>query len=158
KEGLVLAVVDQTFVDYTERQSEQWERPLGDLRFFTKGLQVLFDWLGENQDVLRLATWVRLEGYPLESNAHPIIEAVRAQIDHLRTSGALRQGIDTDMLMILIDAAFKGYWDRREQLTLYGLQPSTELDVAYRKLTIEALVRGLFQGPALDDALALIED
>ncbi|MEM9860051.1 MAG: helix-turn-helix domain-containing protein [Myxococcota bacterium] len=163
KAQLVEAVIDGLLDDYTERQASQWARPLGDLRFFSEGLPILFDWLGENADTLRFAAWARLEGVRLAPSGEHIAQAVRAHIDHHRTTGALRSNVDTDTLMFLIEASFKGYWDRRDvMLRLYAAQaaaiPDAQLrafDTRYRTLAIDAVLRASFQGPALEAVLAL---
>ncbi|MEL6716447.1 MAG: hypothetical protein AAFP86_21890, partial [Planctomycetota bacterium] len=142
--------------DYAQRQAEQWDRPLGDLGFFTVGLRVLFDWLGDNPHILRLSAWARLEGTSFTSDASDIENAVRAQVDHMRAVGVIRPEVDTTLALVLVDSAFKGYWDRRQELAtrMQGDPELESLDVRYRRTAIEVLLRGLLTPDALSEALS----
>ncbi len=156
KTKLIEAVLAASVENYQQAQTLQWDRPIGDLRFFTEGLHVLFRWLGDHPRILELGQWARLENVSTRPQMTQVLDHVRAQIDHIRQEGGMRTGVDTDVLVILIDASFKGYWDRRATLDAYGIDLD-DLDERYSRIAIETLLRGVLQGAHLDHALKLLD-
>ncbi len=82
KDALFDAVLEASMHDYTDAQTEQWARDMDDVGFFTRGLDVLFAWLGQQRDVMRLAAWARLEGRAWEPSPGAVAVAahVRARL------------------------------------------------------------------------------
>lgn len=155
KHALFVGVLEHAYADYERIQSEQWALPPGDPQFFTRGLVVLFLWLGRNAELLRLGAWARLEGAePPSSGFVSVYARVREQIDAARQAGVLREDIDTDAVILLIDALFKGYWDRRASY-LGGPIGEHELDARMLKTALETLLRGLGAPTAIPELLAL---
>ena len=156
KESLFEAVLDATAGDYEASQASQFALPSGDLRFFTSGLPVLFRWLGANQETLRLSAWARLQGYAVNtSNMRRVIEIVRARLVEAQGAGLLRSDVDIDATMVMIDAMLKGYWDRRESLGYYSVDPDV-LDERYLRQSLQTLLRGLLTEDAAARALATL--
>ncbi len=154
KEELFDAVLEDAVETYEQTQSEQWARPMDDIGFFAVGLAVLFRWLGDNHELMRLAAWARLEGRTqLNEGTVTIYERVRARLRAANERGLLRDGVDVDIAMLLIEALFKGYWDRRAQFEQYPLD-SAELDARVAEQSIVTLLRGLLTPAAAELALA----
>ena len=158
KQALFEAVLDHAFDQYEEAQAEQWELEPGDLRFATRGLVVLFWWMGDNMSLLRLGAWARLAGYEFErSRSDQIAERVRAQFEALKSKGVVRVDVDTDMALVMIDAMFRGFWERSRDFAS-GLSEDIEvLGVRFLEQTLEVLFRGLFAPEAAQEALAQVE-
>lgn len=153
KEALFDAVLDSLVKDYDEVQATQWDLPMGDLRFLTQGLVVLFWWLGENPEAVRLSAWARLEGRVRYGERHmEVFGRVRKRLAFARESGILRADVDVEVIMMMVDSLFKGYWDRRELFEQYPIQHQS-LDGRYLAQTLQALIRGLFSPEAARVAL-----
>lgn len=153
KDALFDAVLEDAVADYERAQQAQWERSMDDLRFFTEGLAVLFRWLGEQRDLMRLSAWARLEGRrSLYNSAVPIFERVRARLQHAHEGGILRPDVDIDATMIMLEVIFKGYWDRREVIEQYPIS-CEDLDGRYLNQTIRTLLCGLMTPEAATQAL-----
>lgn len=155
KAGLFEAVVEASLADYEVAQADQWVLPPGDLRFFTTGLVVLFGWLGAQPQNLRLATWARLEGHPGTALlALSVYDRVRAQLVAARANGLTRPDIDPDGVILMLDALFKGFWDRRDYYTAYpGVGDA--LPERILRTSVEMLLRGILQPAVHDEALEL---
>ncbi len=155
KEGLFEAVVEASLAEYEQVQAAQWALPPGDLRFFTTGLVVLFRWLGEQPHGLRLAAWARLEGQPgVVGLALPVYRRVRAQLLAARSRGLVRPDVDVDGAILMIDAMFKGFWDRRAEYAGYPIADEA-LPERMLRTAVETLLRGLLQPDVHDEALSL---
>lgn len=153
KDALFDAVLEASVSDYDDAQAQQWALPMGDLRFLTRGLTVLFRWLGQHQDMMRLATWARLEGRVFAvPGALDIYQKVLERLRHAKTTGLLRPQVDLDVVMISIDALFKGYWDRREALKVYPIDRD-ELDERFLRETLRMLFVSLLVPEAAEIAL-----
>lgn len=156
KDALFDAVLEAAMSDYEEAQIEQWSRPMDDLRFFTRGLVVLFEWLGQHRDLMRLGAWARLEGRPLapSASAVAVTQHVRARLQHLHDSGRLRPDVDVDIALLTMDAMFKGYWERREEMRAYGVELDVEdLDARFVTQSVRTMLLGLMVPDAAEAAL-----
>jgi len=124
KQLLFEAVLEDALTGYVAAQAEQWELADGDLRFITRGMVVLFEWLGSSEEMIRLMTWARLEGYEhMSSLGQEIGARVKLHLEALGRRDMLLPGTDIDMVMAMIDAMFKGFWDRRSSYEEhYGAQ------------------------------------
>ena len=145
KEGLVAAVLDATMSEYELAQADQWALPLGDLKFFSVGLTVLFRWLGEQREPMRLSSWARLEGWEVHNPAMlAVFEKVRERLRHAQDVGMLRPEVDVDIAILMIDALFKGFWDRHESYAIYPVNvedlPERVLEQSVRLLLVGLLV------------------
>lgn len=157
KRALFDAVLSESFVQYELAQAEQWERPMDDLAFFTVGMTVLFRWTGANRALLRLAEWSRLEGIRIDyAEGTDIWLRVLARLEAIRDAGHLREDVDLDVLMLQIDSLFKGYWDRREEHTLYPLDPAG-LDERYLRQCLRVFLRAALRPEAAETALASLD-
>ncbi len=158
KDALFDAVLDAAVADYEASQSEQWRRPMGDLQFFTTGLVVLFQWIGEKPELLRLMMWARLaERDPTSEPMRAMYGRVRERFEHAKQQGIIQADIDVDMAMLLIDAAFKGYWDRRPSYESYPVGFDT-LDRRYLEQTLRIVLRGMLTPGAFAEAEALMRE
>lgn len=156
KEALFDEVVDDAIAQYDELQNEQWQLPMGDLRFWTAGLTVLFRWLGEHQELLRLGTWARLEGRArYREGAVEVFARVRRRLAFAQKSGVLREDVDVDVAIVMIDALFKGYWDRRALLEQYPVDPDG-FDARFLDQSLRTLLLGMLCEEAADEALRLL--
>lgn len=157
KDELIDAVLAAAVSDYREVQADQWELPLGDPRFFTRGLVVLFRWLGEQPELMRLGRWARLAGRPLASpNSVDVYQQVKRRFEYGQRCGLVRADIDADLALLMIDAMFKGYWDRREE---FGRLPfdTADLDDRFMEEAIRVVILGVLEPDAAREALALLE-
>ncbi|MEM6368571.1 MAG: helix-turn-helix domain-containing protein [Myxococcota bacterium] len=111
KEGLFDAVIQESVAEYVEAQSAQFSLSPEDPDFFFVGLLVLFRWLGEQREMLRLVQWARLE-QRLPRAGQEVWNEVRIRIQALQAEGILRADLDVDAGLIFVDAAMKGFWDR----------------------------------------------
>lgn len=153
KEALFDAVLLEAVEEYDASQAAQWELPDGDLRFLTDGLVVLFRWLGEHPDLMRLSTWARLEGrVTIGERTLVVYQRVKARLEAAKVAGIVRRGVDMEIAIVMIDALFKGYWDRQ---SLFGAYPmDTEgMNERFLAQSIEMLLIGLLTPEAADVAL-----
>ena len=149
KGALFDAVLDDAVASYDRIQQAQWNRPLGDLAFFTEGLTVLFWWLGAQRETMRLTAWARLEGRDaVYASAVRIFERVQERLVHAREHGVLRSDVDIDAVIVMIEVLFKGYWDRREAIVEYPIDPD-DLDARFLLQSVQALLRGVMTPEAV---------
>ncbi len=160
KELLFEAVLEDAAVQYEHAQRKQFSLPLDGPRFLTRGLVVLFRWLGENREMMRLAAWARLEGrLPPGRHAVAVYGKVRDRLDIAVERGIVRPEVDADMLIAMIDASFKGFWDRLGVYREYPLRGDEKrLESRYLRQAMEVLFRGVLMEAALPTALAQMED
>lgn len=157
KDALFDKVLEAVVADYVEAQSDQWKRPMDDLGFWTVGLTVLFRWLGEHPDITRLMMWARLEGRDTANKGmRAVFDWVRQRFEHARRAGVLRDDVDVNMALIMIDALFKGFWDRHSG---YNSYPAAEQELSERFLSqsLRILLVGLLTPKAANKAMALLE-
>lgn len=156
KDALFDAVLEQALNQYEVVQSQQWVLPLGDPLFIARGLVVLFRWLGHNRELARLISWARLEGREMAtSRSASIYERVKEQMVAAREAGLLRPELDIDAVIVMIDALFKGYWDRHE-FYVRGPVPLHDLLSRIEQTALEALIRGLATPSGTPTLLALL--
>jgi hypothetical protein len=75
---------------------------------------------------MRLSAWARLEGrFTVFEHAQNILARVRTRMRDEVDAGILGPDLDIDAAVVLIDATFKGYWDRRDHVALYTLDSET---------------------------------
>lgn len=152
KEALFDAVVARSVDEYDEVQQPRWAMPRGDVRFFVEGLAVLFRWLGDNQQMLRLMTWARLEGRAQVSEGNRrIYQKVRDRLTAAQQLGVVRPEADIDMVLVLLDVALKGYWERHR--ALHGYSDGVDFTDRY----FAELMRVVMQSTLTAAALAEIE-
>lgn len=158
KEAVLQAAVEQVVQDYEQAQTAQWQREGHDAAFFACGLPVLFEWLKQHRTMLRVSLWAQLEkrAFPT-AGAVRIFKRVRRQFQAAQGAGLLRADIDLDAALLIIEALFKGYWDRRELFMAYPLRKA-DIDERYAKQAIRLLITALLTPDAVPDALALLED
>ncbi|MEL6338986.1 MAG: helix-turn-helix domain-containing protein [Myxococcota bacterium] len=141
KDALFDAVLQRAVTDYDVAQIDQWERSSDDVAFFTEGLRVLFWWLGENRKTMRLVMWARLEGRLVDvEGAQSLTDKVFAKFADAQRLGILRNDLDLHATLVVIDAMFKGFWDRFDDEEVRAL-PEIEKRV-YRQ-SMDFLLRGL---------------
>lgn len=156
KEALFEAVLEASVEDYDQVQAEQWSLPLGDPRFLTRGLVVLFRWLSERPKLMRLAVWARLEG-KAQTNPHmlELYGRVRERFEHARQVGLVRSEVDAEVALLMVESLFKGYWDRRELFEALPID-TTDLDERFLRQAIHTLIIGLFEPEGAAEALQLL--
>lgn len=153
KDALFEEVLNRLGRDYDATQVEQWARDPSDVRFFTVGLRVLFAWTGRHRLAARLVMWARLEGRfaGIPEDVDAIMEKVRKRFVDARAAGVLRGDVDIEAALLVIDALFKGFWDRAEDPWTEGVENAPER-VLEESLAI--LLRGLLTPGALEEALS----
>lgn len=157
KDALFTGVLEEALAEYEAVQSEQWAMAPGDPRFLTRGLLVLFRWLGRNLELARLISWARLEGRSIHMEGFAqIYDRVRTQLDAARDAQLVRPDIDTDAVILMIDSLFKGYWDRRESY-LEGPAALDDLDRRMERTAVESVIRGLATASSCPKLLALLD-
>lgn len=158
KEDLFQAVLEEAVRNYDEAQREQWKRTPGDKRFIILGLAVLFEWIGKNKELLRLMTWAGLEGRVTSPNQaqQKMFTKVYARFEKAQELGVLRGDVSISHSMMMIDALFKGYWDRAAAYsTFYGpLGPSSEVGNFF----IECMIRALIAKEHQEELFALLAE
>lgn len=153
KEALFDAVLVAAVEEYDASQAAQWELPAGDLRFLTDGLIVLFRWLGDHPDLMRLSTWARLEGRATIGDRTLVVyRRVMERLEAAQKAGVVRRGVDLEITIVMIDALFKGYWDRRSLFAAYPMN-NERFDDRFLAQSIEALLIGLLTRDAANIAL-----
>lgn len=160
KERLFEAVLEDAAMDYERAQQGPFSMPEGDIRFLSEGLVVLFRWLGEHPEMMRLSAWARMEGrMPPGTHAASVYERVRERMDAAIAAGVIRDGIDVDMLIAMIDAAFKGFWDRLGVYRGYPLRQGTAgLAERYLQQSMSILFHGVLTSAVLPSALVAMEE
>lgn len=157
KQALFDAALVRAVLDYDATQSERWSLPAGDIRFFTEGMPVLFRWLGEHRQSARLVSWGRLEGRLVQMEAFPEAQAiwhkVRQRFVDAQDRGIVRADVDPDVALVMIDALFKGYWDRADELP----NGRTTLAAEVFELAFDTLLRGLLTPEAYAEARARMD-
>jgi len=139
-EAVLLYALDQ----YEHVQAQQWELPPGDLRFLTRALVVLFQWLRDNQNLLRLGMWARLDGYDFGGiRDERVTQRVHAQLEALKEADILRPEVDVDMTLVAVDALFKGFWDRHAQYEANLTDHTEPLDSRFLRHSLLMLFNGL---------------
>lgn len=148
KSALFEEVLRTATEGYDRLQSAQWARDAGDVRFFTEGLRVLFNWYADQRTVNRLIAWARLEGrlQPLpESEA--LAEKVTRHFRDAKEAAVLRDDVDVDATVLLIEAMYRGFWERAaEDATAEGLR-----DRVFEQ-SLDLLIRGMLTERAADQA------
>ncbi|MEM6274365.1 MAG: helix-turn-helix domain-containing protein [Myxococcota bacterium] len=141
KDALFDAVLQRAVTDYDAAQVDQWERGSDDVAFFTEGLRVLFWWLGENRKTMRLVMWARLEGRLVDvEGAKPLADKVFAKFADAQRLGIVRDDLDLRATLIVIDAMFKGFWDRSDDKETRAVP---ELEKRVYRQSMDFLLRGL---------------
>lgn len=155
KDRLFVAVLERALRDYDELQADMWRLEPADVDFFSVGMPVLFRWLGSNPKLARLMRWARLEGRIVEvPDADALWQKVFRKAWAARSAGLLHQDLDIDASMAAIDCAFKGYWDRRDELAhAMGEKADTQFDRRMEKQLVTGAMRSLLRPEALDRAL-----
>ncbi|MEM9408303.1 MAG: TetR/AcrR family transcriptional regulator [Acidobacteriota bacterium] len=150
KAELFRAVVQQAVVEYDALQKEQWTREPNDVRFFTEGLRVLFDFVGEQREVLRLARWAQLEDrLPALPGSGEVDAKIFAKFVAAQRAGVLRADVEVDALLLLIDGAIVGFWDRVEG------HPNRFAD---RDRLMEGVIDGLLRAVLSDEGLTRVQE
>lgn len=148
KERLFEAVLERSVADYEVAQAEQFARELNDPEFFVVGLLVLFRWLKDQGEVMRLAQWARLEGrWPSPDGTMEIWRQLQARAGTLMARGVLREDLDIDSALVMVDALTKGYWDRRagyEKLYEAMDEDPNALDRICERTFLVSMVRAFF--------------
>ncbi|MEM7151368.1 MAG: helix-turn-helix domain-containing protein [Myxococcota bacterium] len=149
KERLFEAVMERAIADYQVTQAEQFSRELTDPDFFIVGLLVLFRWLQDQREFMRLVQWARLEGrMPALESGVSIWNRVRQHATALIEAGTLRRDLDGEAAILFIDALMKGYWDRRdsylEQLPVIAGDDLSRFERQVEHTFLLALVRAFF--------------
>ncbi|MEM7408466.1 MAG: TetR family transcriptional regulator [Pseudomonadota bacterium] len=156
KDALFDAVIEASVQDYDAIQSEQWQRSSDDLRFWTVGLVVLFRWLGQHADLLRLGAWARLEGKDRYGRGYAaVFDRVRGRLESGQAAGIIRQDVDIDATLLLIDAMFKGFWERHALYAAEHANPS-ELERRFLAQALRTLLDGLLAPEAAAAARATL--
>ncbi|MEM9193818.1 MAG: helix-turn-helix domain-containing protein [Myxococcota bacterium] len=161
KERLFEAVLERSMADYEVVQAAQFARDLGDPDFVPVGLTVLFRWLKHQREVMRLLQWARLEDrMPALGASAEIWSRVRARLGALVKQGVLRDDVDLDSVMLFIDAAMKGFWDRRDEYA--ALAHTIDADIAHElereceRTFLLSLIRAFFTPAHQQDAEARV--
>lgn len=156
KDSLYSAVIQDIIDSYKAEQKDQWTLPPGDLRFITHGLPVLFWWLGEQQENLRLAAWARLERQPQSALFESIFQHVRQQLLAAQKKGHVQKDVDVESVLFFIDSTFKGFWEQFELFQQLSIRKSN-VDKHYLKTSLEMLYKSLLSDKAQRKAMAHLE-
>lgn len=154
KEALLNEVLQRAAEDLVESQAAQWQRVPTDVRFFTEGLRVVFEWMGRQQKVARIFLWVQLEGRapPPGPESEVLVARVREKFLDAQRAGVLRSDVNVDMALLVVDAVFRGFWNRALEFPNID-----QLAEPYLRESLEVLLRGLFTDAALAEAMALLD-
>jgi len=151
KQQLFDAVITRAFADYVARQKSQWERSPDDVRFFTEGIAVLFAYVGEQRELIRLFRWAQLEGrFPELPDSSDIDAKIYAKFVEAQQAGVLRANIKIQVAMLLIDGTVHGFWNR-----LDGYPDLLSDTDAIIEDLIDALLTSILSDEALAEARAL---
>ena len=153
KEKLFEAVLANATSQYIDAQEPQWALPEGDLKFVTMGVVVLFRWLGQHRQVVRLSAWARLEGIPFDNGPmRSLAQLVRERFIAAQSRGVLRADVDIDATMLCINSLINGFWDRYDE---YSRFPAAFAPVEERGLhmTMELILRGTLVPECVDEAM-----
>ena len=118
------------------------------VEFLTEGLPTLFAWLGANREHRRLQMWARLEGrMPDLAEADAMLDALRSWTLQAQERGLVRQDVDPDAVLVVLDSLFKGYWDRSDDGWVKRIDSISER--ALRQM-MDLVLRGLLTPECLD--------
>jgi TetR/AcrR family transcriptional regulator len=155
KGGLFDAVIDRALGRLIARQAGAFADEADDLDFVVRGLHTLIDTTLKDPAVLRLATWARLAGRsPFTSGSAAYWQRLVARFGAAQQSGVVRDDVDPLSLLLVLDAAVKGFGERREAYSLVAAAlaergaPVGGLSDAL----LSVLLHGVLSSSALPDA------
>lgn len=88
----------------------------------------------------------------METEGQAVFEQVRAHLEGGKACGLLRQDLDVEAGIVLLDALLKGYWQRRAVFALYEIDAG-ELDERVFRELMQLVIRGFFAAPAVETTL-----
>jgi TetR/AcrR family transcriptional regulator len=154
KRELFDAVLERAVASFDEALAPQWPLPADQVEFFVRGLQVVFDWVGQRPELVRLVSWARLEGsWRMPESWVAAQQRVAERVREAQRAGVVRAELDVDVALLVIDNALKGYWDRRAEYLAAGLG-GEDLDARYRRTALRMLLPALLEPEHHERALA----
>ncbi|MEM6930634.1 MAG: hypothetical protein AAF602_27110, partial [Myxococcota bacterium] len=76
------------------------------------------------------------------------------RLQHFSDTGRLRPEVDVDIALLSMDAMFKGFWERREEIHAYGAElDADDLDSRFLVQSIRIMLVGLMVPEAAEEAL-----
>lgn len=158
KEALFQEVLVDIAESYMSYQKVHFNRPYDDPRFFSHGCVGLFRFLGQKPKLLRISTWVRLDGVeftPFEE----VYRQVRERTVTLIDTGWIRPEFEPDILLLMLEATFKGFWDRYESIYQTFLSDhELTLPDRYLRQSMRMFLRGVVCEDRLERMLALLDE
>lgn len=113
KDGLFDAVIERALGRLITRQAAAFADDRDDLDFVLEGLHTLIHATLDDPALLRLITWARLSGRsPFTRGAAAYWQQLVARFEAAQRSGILRTDLDASSLVIVLDAAVKGFGER----------------------------------------------
>ena len=109
-------------------------------------LKTFFDFLGENQTLIRLVAWSRLEG---ETSIWPgeeeMLRSLEEEIRLVQNNKIIRSDVEPVFLVLMIGALALFWWENRPIIEnlLARLQKNREADSSYLEQVSGVLIRGL---------------
>ena len=113
KDGLFDAVIDRALERLLARQTAAFTHEADDLDFVLHGLRMLVQSTLDDPALLRLAAWARLAGRsPYTPGAATYWQWLTSRFETAQRSGVLRRDLPATSLLIILDAAVKGFAER----------------------------------------------
>jgi TetR/AcrR family transcriptional regulator len=143
----VKEIAVKRFREAWESRRRTRERDRG---FLAGVLKTFFDFLGENQTLIRLVAWSRLEGETsLWPGEEEMLRSLEEEIRRVQESKIIRSDVEPVFLVLMIGALALFWWENRAIIEnlLARLQKNREADSSYLEQVSGVLIRGLSVSP-----------
>lgn len=141
KEGLWLAVVDHLFADYGKRQGEILDRSFLDLVGFEESARVLFAFLQEKPNFVRLHAWANASN-TVQQPARELALRGTERLREMQEQGIMRDDIDPASALIALFNLVEHWFQARPSLQR-RMGEALPTDSAFLEDLVRVLIRGI---------------
>ncbi len=145
KEGLWSAVKTRRFAEYHNRQLAMLRSYDGNESLLHDSMIAYFRFLETNPQMVRLASWIALEGKtPCPAQQDELYTLGIQRLEELQQQGTLRTDIPAAFILISFLSLIQGWFraNQTQELALMGLESGAEVNERY----LEALLKLFFEG------------